>query len=490
MEVKSTISKLKKLVRFAVRVWLIISIPLLLDAQEAKKYFIKNGKMYIELNKRITESALDSFIMQFNLADLGLKQFIRNNFADSLRKMGWNIESNNAVECVISKSLMPLNTDLKNPADKILFTEKQVPIAEMFPATNNGTRYGYNKFRNKDFLLKEDSVVIFFLRNYLNANKVMLAGSFNGWDPNKLAMTKTDSGWIAAVKLGPGKYWYKFITDGKWIVDPDNNLRESDGRGNVNSYYFRPNVLFSLSGFSDARKIYLAGSFNGWNPRDILMQRSGNTWLAALYLPEGTHTYKYVVDGKWYSDEKNPNRYPDEFGGYNSLLQLGKPHLFALKGYENAKRVMLAGSFNSWREDELYMKKTATGWEFPYVLGPGNYEYRFIVDGKRLGDPANPISNANGTSYLIINPNYTFRLKGFNNAQRIYLAGDFNNWNPTAFLMKRQGDEWVFTVNLSRGKQRYKFVVDGNWVLDPGNKLWEQNEHNTGNSIIWVGDNN
>jgi 1,4-alpha-glucan branching enzyme len=469
MEVRCTIGKFRKLVRFAVRVMLIICIPVLMNAQDANKYFIKNGKMYITLNKRITEASLDSFIRQYNLTDLGLKEFIRKNLEDSLRLMGWKIEMNNELACLISKSLLPVEGDLKNPADKILFTEKQVPISQMFPATNNGIRYGFNRFKNKDFLLKDDSVVIIFLRNYPRANKVMLAGSFNDWNPDVLPMKKTDSGWIAPVKLGPGKYWYKFIVDGTWIIDP---------------------VLFTLSGFSNARNIYLAGSFNAWNPRNIPLERSGNSWIVALYLPEGTHTYKYVVDGKWYSDEKNPNRYPDEFGGYNSMLTLGKPTIFTLKGYENAKRVMLAGSFNSWREDELYMKKTATGWEFPYVLGPGNYEYRFVVDGKRIGDPANPVSNTNGSSYVIVNPNYTFRLKGFSNAQRVYLAGDFNNWNPTAFLMKRQGDEWVFTVNLTRGKQRYKFIVDGNWILDPNNKLWEQNEHNTGNSIVWIGDNN
>jgi hypothetical protein len=32
----------------------------------------------------------------------------------------------------------------------------------------------------------------------------------------------------------------------------------------------------------------------------------------------------------------------------------------------------------------------------------------------------------------------------------------------------------------------YKFIVDGKWILDPGNKLWEQNAENTGNSILWI----
>lgn len=491
MEIKSTILNLKKLVPFCMTLWLVIfCMPANTGAQETnKKYFIKNGRMYIELNKKIKDASLDSFISQYNLRDLGLKQFIKANLADSLLKLGWEINAENGTNWLISKSLLPVeNVNMNNPADKILFTEKRIPISELFPATNNGTRYGYNKFRNKSFDFRKDSIVIFFLRGYQNAKKMMLAGSFNDWNPNAVQMTRTDSGWIAAVKLGAGKYWYKFISDGNWMTDPDNLLRENDGRGNINSYFFKPNVLFTLSGFLNAKRVYLAGSFNGWNPRDILMEKTATGWQIPLYLPDGSHTYRYVVDGNWYNDEKNPNRYPNEFGDYNSLVQLGKPHLFKLNGYQDARKVILSGSFNNWRNDELFMKKTATGWEFPYVLGPGNYEYKFLVDGKWVADPGNPLTaNNSGNSYLIIDPNYTFRLKGFDNAKKVYLAGDFNSWNPSAFAMKREGNEWVFTVNLSYGKHRYKYVVDGNWILDPGNKLWEQNEHNTGNSIIWIG---
>jgi 1,4-alpha-glucan branching enzyme len=87
---------------------------------------------------------------------------------------------------------------------------------------------------------------------------------------------------------------------------------------------------------------------------------------------------------------------------------------------------------------------------------------------------------------LIVDPNYTFRLKGYDNAKKVFLAGDFNGWSPDGLAMKKSGDEWVFDLHLSPGKVRYKFVVDGNWILDPGNKQWEQNEHQTGNSVIWI----
>ena len=132
------------------------------------------------------------------------------------------------------------------------------------------------------------------------------------------------------------------------------------------------------------------------------------------------------------------------------------------------------------------MKKTPTGWELPYAVGPGNYEYKFIVDGKEIADPANNVTTNKGNSYLVMEPNYTFRLKGYKNAKAVFLAGDFNDWSPTALAMIREGDEWIYRVHLSPGKHRYKFIVDGKWITDPSNRQWEQNELGNGNSVIWI----
>jgi hypothetical protein len=48
-------------------------------------------------------------------------------------------------------------------------------------------------------------------------------------------MEKTDAGWIYRIRLSAGKYHYKYIVDGKWIIDPDNSVREYDFHGNINS---------------------------------------------------------------------------------------------------------------------------------------------------------------------------------------------------------------------------------------------------------------
>jgi 1,4-alpha-glucan branching enzyme len=333
--------------------------------------------------------------------------------------------------------------------------------------------------------------VTFFLKGHKGVNKVLLAGSFTDWQYGALPMTPTDSGWICRVPLHSGEYWYKFIIDGGWTTDRDNDLEEKDPNGNTNSVYYKANTTFSLPGHTGARDAFITGSFNSWNPGELPMEKGPFGWTIRLYLAEGTHTYKFVVDGKWFEDTANKNRFPDGHNGFNSVYRLGKPHGFTLKGYRSAKTVMLTGSFNGWRSDELSMHKTADGWEQPYTLGPGNYEYGFFVDGKWIIDPANPLFLSNRqsrtvNSYLIVQPNYTFTLAGFADAKTVCLAGDFNDWTPDALKMKRVGDAWVFKVHLSVGKHLYKFIVDGRWIKDPANPLWEENEANTDNSVLWM----
>jgi hypothetical protein len=487
MEVKRTIFILHKLVRIFLCV-LLIALPSTIFAQTpVQKYTVKNGRMYIEITKDTHESALDSFIVQFDLKDLFLKEFFKKHMADSLLKRGWTVDVYSETGFIISKPFQPFE-NINNPIDRIIFTEKELSFAERFPATGNGIAYGHNRFKNKfTFAPGKDSLVTFYLRNNHKASKVMLAGSFNDWNPDVTQMQKTDSGWIARVKLSPGKYWYKFIVDGNWRIDDDNLLRENDGQGNINSIFYNTNTFFYLPGFEKAKNVSIAGSFNKWKPKELMMIKGEGGWYLPLYLSQGTHGYKFVVDGKWMHDERNPNTMNDGAGGLNSFLSLGNPFVFKLKGHQNARSVKLAGSFNDWRDFELEMKKTATGWEFPYVLGPGNYEYKFLVDGVWVADNDNTPATTKGNSILILEPNYTFKLKGFENASRVFIAGDFNNWNPDSFPLQKVGNEWMLPLHLSTGKHLYKFIVDGKWILDPGNKLWEQNREGSGNSIIWIG---
>jgi len=123
------------------------------------------------------------------------------------------------------------------------------------------------------------------------------------------------------------------------------------------------------------------------------------------------------------------------------------------------------------------------------VIAPGNYEYKFIVDGDWITDPANPITTQSGdqiNSFIALKANHLFELNKFQKAKSVIVSGSFNGWNTQGYKMTRQGEKWILPLFLAPGKYTYKFIVDGTWILDPDNSLYEQNEYNTNNSVLWI----
>lgn len=61
-----------------------------------------------------------------------------------------------------------------------------------------------------------------------------------------------------------------------------------------------------------------------------------------------------------------------------------------LKGHLDAKQVSTAGNFNVWETRTLPLARDAAGWIVKFDLPPGEYQYRFVVDGIFMPDPDNP----------------------------------------------------------------------------------------------------
>lgn len=80
--------------------------------------------------------------------------------------------------------------------------------------------------------------------------------------------------------------------------------------------------------------------------------------------------------------------------------------------------------------------------------------------------------------------NTTFRLKGFGDASIVTLAGSFNSWNQSQLVCGHEGDEWLCRVDLEPGYYTYKFIVDGNWVLDPDNPRTEVDDAGNTNNVL------
>jgi 1,4-alpha-glucan branching enzyme len=70
-------------------------------------------------------------------------------------------------------------------------------------------------------------------------------------------------------------------------------------------------------------------------------------------------------------------------------------------------------------------------------------------------------------------------------AESVALAGDFNHWHPLP--MQQRVDGWWFAqVELRHGHHRYRFLVDGNPVLDPQAPGITRDDHNEQVSVLAV----
>ena len=75
-----------------------------------------------------------------------------------------------------------------------------------------------------------------------------------------------------------------------------------------------------------AQEVFVAGSFNDWNPRTHPMIRdlSGN-WSVELELPPGEHRYRLIIDGQW-SDHSNARHFvQNPYGEMDAVLTI-EPH--------------------------------------------------------------------------------------------------------------------------------------------------------------------
>ncbi len=349
--------------------------------------------------------------------------------------------------------------------------------------------WGFNKLTNEKAVIITPDSTTFQLFGSKNANQVILSGSFNNWNTQQLRMHKNALGWFISIPLKAGYYEYKYIIDGEWRADESNQLTTDDLQGGENSVLFIPNHQFKLKLNKECRQVYLAGSFNNWDPSDVKLIKKGNLWYLPVWLNDGTHTYKFIADNVWMADPLNPHRMPDGHGDFNSIIAIGDSVHFQLEGFPHAKSVILSGSFNNWNTSEIKMTKSGNSWGCSYVLGSGNHEYKFIVDGEWINDPKNSMtktSNGITNSLLILNPNHTFTFNKNSEAKKVIVTGTFNNWEQESFEMIKKENHWEISLSLPKGKVLYKYIVDGDWILDPENSDWEDNEEGTGNSILWI----
>lgn len=83
----------------------------------------------------------------------------------------------------------------------------------------------------------------------------------------------------------------------------------------------------------------------------------------------------------------------------------------------------------------------------------------------------------------------TFRYAPGKEATAVFVAGDWNQWDPSADAMTDGDGDGVFEaiLDLEPGRHEYKFVVDGNWVEDPKAAESAPNPYGSANSVVHAG---
>ncbi len=78
-----------------------------------------------------------------------------------------------------------------------------------------------------------------------------------------------------------------------------------------------------------------------------------------------------------------------------------------------------------------------------------------------------------------------FSIKPAAGAKAVSVVGDFSDWTPVEMRKQKDGS-FAATVALAAGAHEYKFIVDGEWVVDPDNNTWALNSFGTLNSVVHI----
>ncbi|MCP4548294.1 MAG: AAA family ATPase [bacterium] len=74
-------------------------------------------------------------------------------------------------------------------------------------------------------------------------------------------------------------------------------------------------------------------------------------------------------------------------------------------------------------------------------------------------------------------------------AGEVYLTGDFNHWNPGGIPLEKSVDQpgvWTVVLPLIPGNYEYRYIIDGQWLTDPGHSQTIVDEMGLENSLLVV----
>lgn len=160
-----------------------------------------------------------------------------------------------------------------------------------------------------------------------------------------------------------------------------------------------------------------------------------------------------------------------------------------------ANRVTVAGTFNNWNPNATNLSKGSDGvWSTNVTLRPGNHEYKYIINGEwmegdnltfsvrresdgtySLSDPLEKSAPAEpprrtgpfspGPQPLSVHQNRIVFYFNVRNANRVNVAGSFNDWDPNATALREIApNEWAVALSLQPGNYEFKYITNGEWM--------------------------
>ncbi len=79
-------------------------------------------------------------------------------------------------------------------------------------------------------------------------------------------------------------------------------------------------IVFSVRVEDKDSRVYIAGQFNDWKKWPMQFDAQTEQWTIRVPLRPGRYTYKFIQDDEWFPDPGNPERLPDGYGGFNSVI--------------------------------------------------------------------------------------------------------------------------------------------------------------------------
>ena len=329
---------------------------------------------------------------------------------------------------------------------------------------------------------------------YLDENNKLPTKDLDGWDCVKIDSVTYQLSKSVGKLNGQMDYAQKLI-----LLDlmqglsdePISDVRVAVSEGMPSSIEELENGLYRFKYSGIHRAVHLAGSFNNWSVDALPMIQDGTNWTVDLKLSPGEHRYKFVCDGEWKKDPLNEDELTNEHGTKNSRFVIPN-YTMKLSGFESAEKVFLTGGFADWKADAVPMKFEKGAWIVDLYCSDGRHEYKFVVDGEWMLDPGNDKVQDDGAgnqnSLLEIGVPTKFELVVNEDYINCYLVGSFNHWNERSIKMKNTEKGCVASYVMPEGNYEYRYILDENWMVDPGNPFGVMNEFGEMNSWAVVGD--